>query len=303
MSRIAGFKLRMREYTAIHFCNGHADTDRNDLAGHAYEDIAVMHAFELAQNREQDFIHSDDIHHFCCRIIIGRPAGNDDVMDRNLLIFRIRPAEHLLFREQFLPLFQMGFLFYQFIGENDFLHGQDAEFIINFTIIGGPHADDGPFDDNAITSSRHSIHIKYIDSCRPLNGSCYFADSIILGKTTFFNFLDIEKYDRYRYNLIIYIPAGKNSIFHDVCASLVQTQFWSSVFNIRTTVKFRFFRRMDNIDDFHNNLGRLAVFIFALNENRMHRFGDTGQDQNFDMLDIIPSGDFMNSFFNAARTQ
>ena len=67
MSRIAGFKLRMREYTAIHFCNGHADTDRNDLAGHAYEDIAVMHAFELAQNREQDFIHSDDIHHFCCR--------------------------------------------------------------------------------------------------------------------------------------------------------------------------------------------------------------------------------------------
>ena len=29
----------------------------------------------------------------------------------------------------------MGFLFYEFIGEGD-LHGQDAEFIIDFAIIG-----------------------------------------------------------------------------------------------------------------------------------------------------------------------
>ena len=99
MSRIAGFKLRMREYTTVHFSDGHTDADRNDLTGQTDEDVTVMHTFELAQNREQDFIHSDDIHHFRCGIVVGSPAGNDDIMDRNLLVFRVRATEHFLFRE------------------------------------------------------------------------------------------------------------------------------------------------------------------------------------------------------------
>ena len=39
-------------------------------AGQTDEDVTVMHAFELAQNREQDFIHSDDIHHFVAELLL-----------------------------------------------------------------------------------------------------------------------------------------------------------------------------------------------------------------------------------------